>query len=144
MKVHEYTLESSWSIAFNATSVKCFRHSSKVAECFYCRLVRVSTVSLTSKFLCKIVPIYNISWYMLRVVWKCIKSTFQRIQWHLIWSFQDEVIVKTRKTAQKTSSHAETHQECGVPFHIGCLFVFCFVFSPIPEVCSLYKYPFAS
>jgi hypothetical protein len=34
MKVHEYTLERSWSRAYNATGVECFRHSSEASECF--------------------------------------------------------------------------------------------------------------
>ena len=45
------------------------------------------------------------------MVWNLIKLAFQRNQQHFIWIFQDGVIAKTLKTAQKTNSHAETTQK---------------------------------
>ena len=48
---------------------------------------------------------------MLYMVWNLIKLAFQRNQQHVIWIFQDGVIAKTLKTAQKTNSHAETTQK---------------------------------
>jgi hypothetical protein len=35
------------------------------------------------------------------------------------WSY-----CQNTKDCQKTNNHAETHQERGGPFHIGCIFVF--------------------
>ena len=48
---------------------------------------------------------------MLYMVWNLIKLAFQRNQPHVFWNFQDGVIAKTLKTAQKTNSHAETTQK---------------------------------
>ena len=48
---------------------------------------------------------------MLYMVWNLIKLAFQRNEQHIIWIFQDGVIAKTLKIAQKTNSHAETTQK---------------------------------
>ena len=48
---------------------------------------------------------------MLYMVWNLIKLAFQRNQQYIIWIFQDGVIAKTLKTAQKTNNHAETTQK---------------------------------
>jgi hypothetical protein len=84
-------------------------------------------------FPCKTVPLYNISWYMLYMVWMLIKLAFQRIQLHIIWRFQDGVIAKTLNIAQKSNSHTETQQEASSkrPFHIVRLifFISCFYLS---------------
>ena len=48
---------------------------------------------------------------MLYMGWNLIKLDFQHNQQHIIWIFQDGVIAKTLKTAQKTNSHAETTQK---------------------------------
>jgi hypothetical protein len=70
---------------------------------------------------------------MLHMVWKVIKLTFQPNKPHVIWSFQDGVIVKTLNTAQKSNSHTETQQEASSkrPFHIVRLifFISCFYLS---------------
>ena len=62
---------------------------------------------------------------MLYMVWNLIKLAFQRNQPHVIWIFQDGVIAKTLKTAQKTNSHVETAQKpiSWKPVHIACLFI---------------------
>ena len=62
---------------------------------------------------------------MLYMVWNLIKLAFQHNQQHVIWIFQDGVIAKTLKTAQKTNSHAETAQKpiSWKSVHIACLFI---------------------
>ena len=62
---------------------------------------------------------------MLYMVWNLIKLAFQRNQPHVFWIFQDGVITKTLKTAQKTNSHAETAQKpiSWKSVHIACLFI---------------------
>ena len=42
---------------------------------------------------------------------KPYKLAFQRNQQHVNWIFQDGVIAKTLKSAQKTNSHTETTQK---------------------------------
>ena len=63
---------------------------------------------------------------MLYMVWNLIKLAFQRNQPHVFWIFQDGVITKTLKTAQKTNSHAETAQKpiSWKSVHIAYPFVF--------------------
>ena len=48
---------------------------------------------------------------MLYMVWNLIKLAFQCNQPHVFCFFQDGVITKTLKTAQKTNSHAKTTQK---------------------------------
>jgi len=48
---------------------------------------------------------------MLYMVWNLIKLAFQRNQPYVFWIFQDGVITKTLKTAQKTNNHMETTQK---------------------------------
>ena len=42
------------------------------------------------------------------MVGKMMKLDFQRIQRFIIWTFQEGVMTKTLKTAQKPRRHAET------------------------------------
>ena len=48
---------------------------------------------------------------MLYMVWNLIKLAFQRNQQHVIWIFQDGIIAKTLKIAQKTNRHTKTTQK---------------------------------
>jgi hypothetical protein len=105
MSTHWKDLEVNFLILPSAV---WFGASSLAAEWFWCRLVKRSTVSLMSKFLCKTVSFYNISWCILCTVWKVIKLCFQRIWSHVTWMFLVGVMIKTLKTSQKPRRRAGT------------------------------------
>jgi hypothetical protein len=62
-----------------------------------------------------------------------IKSTFQRIQPHIIWRFLEEVIIKVLKAAQKSNSHTEFSSADlpKRPLHISTLKYLSFMFVPL-------------
>ena len=52
------------------------------------------------------------------MVGKMMKLAFPRIQWFVIWIFQEEVMTKTLKTAPKPRRHVETKDHLVIA--LGC------------------------
>lgn len=64
MNVNEHLLESSSSLVSIASIPDQFAFLVFAPDQFKCMLLRSSTVSIKSKFECKTVPLYKVSWYM--------------------------------------------------------------------------------